>query len=115
MLHREPFVAIGQFRDRVYQLHVKSLDTTYDLGRSSKTILCEERNCPYFTAAHEHLIVHRRFALFAEPSRSLFKYCYYAIWSTWDYSCVSFKVVLAYWKVKTPCHAHVECINKCQV
>ena len=22
-----------------------------------------------------------------------------------------FKVVLAYWKVKTPCHAHGECIN----
>ena len=22
-----------------------------------------------------------------------------------------FKVVVAYWKVKTPCHAHGECIN----
>ena len=30
-------------------------------------------------------------------------------------SCFSLKVVVAYWKVKTPCHAHGECINECQV
>ena len=24
---------------------------------------------------------------------------------------IVFKVVVAYWKVKTPCHAHGECIN----
>ena len=24
---------------------------------------------------------------------------------------IGFKVVVAYWKVKTPCHAHGECIN----
>ena len=35
----------------------------------------------------------------------------YACFCINEISCIVFKVVVAYWKVKTPCHAHGECIN----
>ena len=31
--------------------------------------------------------------------------------NTWHTHIEYVKVVVAYWKVKTPCHAHGECIN----
>ena len=54
-----------------------------------------------------------RFGLLLKNKQVSFSLCIILRMLTMAHECAitRFKVVLAYWKVKTPCHAHGECIN----